>query len=237
MIRRTAAVRSPDPAIASVAALMGDPARAAMLCALFGGGERTAGELAYLAGVAPNAATAHLSKLRAGGLVAMRADGRRRLFRLADADVARALEALAVIAPPAKIAGLSQSRIAADLRHARRCYDHLAGRLGVAVTERLVERSLLAPLRDEAYRPTAGGEAFFEEVGIDLAAARSARRHFAAQCVDWSERRPHLAGALGAALCKTFIDRHWVVRRSDTRALSISESGERWLRTALGITL
>ncbi len=237
MIRKHSTIQSPDPRIASVAVLIGDRARAAMLCALFDGGERTAGELAYRANVSPNAATAHLTKLRAGGLVAMRPEGRRRFFRIANADVARALEALAVVAPPTPVTGFSQARISHELRYARRCYDHLAGRLGVAVTESLMERSFITPVRNESFRPTPVGEVFFAELGIDMPAIRTARRRFAYQCVDWSERRPHLAGALGAALCTAFLHRRWIARKDGTRALTVSESGARWLRSALGINL
>ena len=138
MSRKREISRSADPGVASVAALIGEPARAAMLCALLDAGERPAGELALLGAVAPNAASAHLAKLVAGGLIVARTEGRQRLFRLADSNVARAVEALLAIAPPPKIVALSQSRVAGDLRAARSCYDHLAGQLGVAVTEALV---------------------------------------------------------------------------------------------------
>ena len=138
MARKREISRSADPGVATVAALIGEPARAAMLCALLDGGERPAGELALLGAVAPNAASAHLAKLVAGGLIVARTEGRQRLFRLAGPNVARAVEALLAIAPPPKIVALSQSRVAGDLRAARSCYDHLAGQLGVAVTEALV---------------------------------------------------------------------------------------------------
>ena len=138
MSRKREISRSADPGVATVAALIGEPARAAMLCALLDGGERPAGELALLGAVAPNAASAHLAKLVAGGLIVARTEGRQRLFRLAGPNVARAVEALLAIAPPPKIVALSQSRVAGDLRAARSCYDHLAGQLGVAVTEALV---------------------------------------------------------------------------------------------------
>ena len=228
---------SPDPGIAAVAALIGDPARASMLYALLDGGERTAGDLAYFAGVARNAASAHLSKLRSGGLVCGRAEGRKRLFRLTNEHVARAIEALALIAPPAKIVELSQSRISFELRHARRCYDHLAGRLGVAVTDRLVERGIIQPLRDKMYRLTGRGNEFFSSLDIDADQLQNAPRSFARQCLDWSERRPHLAGALGAALCDAFIANHWVTRKPGGRALKVTAAGEDWLRCTLDVSI
>jgi len=230
-------VRSPDPGVAEVAALIGEPARAAMLLALLGGEERSAGELALRAALAPNAASAHLSKLVAGGLLAVRVVGRQRLFRLAGADVARAVEALSVIAPPANIVALTQSRIAVDLRAARSCYDHLAGRLGVAVTDALVARGAIAPDDDCAYRLTAQGDAFFAALGVDVESARRARRHFARQCLDWSERRPHLAGALGASLRAAFLGRGWVARKSGSRALNVTPAGRGWMRSELEVEL
>jgi DNA-binding transcriptional ArsR family regulator len=227
--------RSADPGVATVAALIGEPARAAMLCALLGDDERSAGELALAAGLAANAASAHLWKLVDGGLLTARSSGRQRLFRLAGANVARAVEALLAIAPPAKIVALTQSRSAGDLRVARSCYDHLAGRLGVAVTEALVARGMIAPVAGRQYRLTTAGEAFFASLDVDVAAARATRRHFASQCLDWSERRPHLAGALGSALRSAFLRRGWVSRIPSGRTLRITSSGLAWLQSALSI--
>jgi DNA-binding transcriptional ArsR family regulator len=234
MTRKAPAARSADPGIAAVAALIGDVPRAAMLCALLGGEERSAGELAAAAGLAANAASAHLAKLVAGGLLLSRASGRQRLFKLASANVARAVEALSVIAPPPKIVALEQSRIAGDLREARSCYDHLAGRLGVAVTDALVARGAIVPEGDD-YRLTERGRAFFASLGVDLESAGQARRRFARQCVDWSERRPHLAGALGAALRSAFLRRRWVARKTASRALRVTPEGRDWMRSALAI--
>jgi len=216
---------------------MGDPGRAAMLCALLGGAELPAGELAGRAGVAANAASAHLAKLVAGGLLQVRASGRQRFFRLAGENVGRAVEALAVIAPPAKIVALTQSRISNELRAARTCYDHLAGRLGVAVTTELVRRRILTPGRGIDYDVTADGETFFASLALNLASVRNLRRHFARQCVDWSERRPHLAGALGAALCDAFLARGWVARAPSSRALRITPAGRSWLLKRLDLSL
>jgi DNA-binding transcriptional ArsR family regulator len=228
--------RSPDPGLSSVAALIGEPARAAMLCALLDEGERPAGELALLGAVAPNAASAHLAKLVAGGLIVARTHGRQRLFRLTGPNVARALEGLLAIAPPPTIVALSQSRAAGDLRAARSCYDHLAGQLGVAVTEALVTRGALVP-EAQAYRLTRHGVDFFASLEIDLEPLRAARRHFARQCLDWSERRPHLAGALGCALRTAFLQRGWVTRKPAGRMLHVTPAGRDWLSTELSIDL
>lgn len=235
MAKRTSIAPSPEPDISQAAALIGDPARAAMLCALFDGRELSAGELAYRAGVAPNVASSHLAKLKSGGLVCMRPEGRQRYFRLANDDVSHALEALTTISAPAKIVSLSQSRISAELQAARSCYDHLAGRLGVALTDALVKRRVIRPSDLDDYETAESAEGFFRTLDIDLDAVRAKRRHFARQCIDWSERRPHLAGALGAALHDTFIANRWVERNNNTRALKIAAAGRSWLAGFLGI--
>lgn len=237
MPRTTAFRASPEPGVAAIGALIGDPARATMLCALLEGRELAASELAGRSGVAANAASAHLAKLVAGGLLSVRASGRQRLFRLSSEDVARAIETLALIAPPAKIIALSQSRISDDLRRARSCYDHLAGRLGVAVTDALVRRKLIVPSTGAQYRMTDKGQSFCASLGIDVEHLRQTRRRFASQCIDWSERRPHLAGATGAALRELFLARRWVERTASSRALRITPSGRSWMRSTLSIEL
>lgn len=231
-----AIVPAADPGVADPAALIGDPARAAMLCALMDGGELTAGDLARRGGLAASAASAHLAKLVAGGLLAARASGRQRLFRLAGAPVAHALEALAAIAPPVRIAALSQSRISEELRTARTCYDHLAGRLGVGVTEGLMCRGLLVAGADGFALPRKGAT-YLTEFGVDVEAARASRRRFANECLDWSERRSHVAGALGAAICDAFLVRRFVERRSANRSLRITPAGGAWLLKNLGVEL
>jgi len=208
-----------------------------MLCTLLDKRELPASELAYRASVAPNAASAHLAKLVSGGLLKVRTSGRERLFSLAGADVARALEALTVIAPPVRIVALSQSRIAADLQAGRSCYDHLAGRLGVSVTDALVERGIIVPSRESSYRLTRETEQFFASLDVNLEELRAERRHFARQCMDWSERRPHLGGSLGAALRDVFLDREWIKSRPSSRALRITSAGQRWMRAALAIEI
>jgi DNA-binding transcriptional ArsR family regulator len=220
--------------IAAVGALVGDPARAAMLNALMGGDAISAGELARLGGVSPSGATAHLHRLRDGGLVVDEAAGRQRMFRLASPELAEALEALALVAPPLPARGLRAVKAAGALKRARTCYDHLAGELGVAVTDALVKREILA--RDDGgFTVTAEGRPWLEELDLDLAALRQARRSFARGCVDWSERSPHLAGSLGAGIASTFLERGLVRRLPGGRALAVTAPGADWLERNLGI--
>ena len=206
-----------------------------MLDALLGGEPTSAGELARIAGVSRSGASAHLRKLREGGLVSEEVVGRTRLFRLASAEVAEALEALASVAPPRKPSGLRQSEAGRALKRGRTCYDHLAGELGVAVTEALVERRILR-LADESFSLTKDGTAWFRDLGVDVAAAYATRRSFARACLDWSERRPHLAGALGAALAAAFFAHGWVRRRPGGRAIAVTRTGEEWLKRELGMS-
>jgi DNA-binding transcriptional ArsR family regulator len=223
-----------DANVAAVAALIGHPARAAMLDALLDGGARAAGDLAHRADVAPSTASGHLLQLLTGGLVVCEAHGRERRYRLASAETAEALEALARLARPARVQSLRAADRAGALRDARTCYDHLAGRLGVAVTEALVDRGALVP-RDACYDVTRAGEEQLRRLGVDVAAARARRRSFARACLDWSERRPHLAGALGAALAEALLARDWLRRRPNDRGLIVTPTGREGLATALGV--
>jgi DNA-binding transcriptional ArsR family regulator len=222
--------------LAAVAALIADPSRAAMLDALSGGEAFTAGELARIARIAPSTASEHLARLEHGGLVTSVRQGRARYVRLAGADVARALEALAVIAPPKRANGLRAWRHGEDLRAARSCYDHLAGVAGVALADALVERRLLEP-GDGAFAITPAGERELEAFGLDVAALRGTRRATARACVDWSERRPHVAGALGAALLAELLGRRWLRRRGDGRALIVTREGAAGMASTFGMAL
>ena len=214
---------------AAVASLVAEPARAAMLDVLMDGGAHPAGELARRAGIAPSTASEHLARLLAGGLVDRAVTGRKRLYSLASSSVGELLEELARFAPPVEVVSLRSAARADALRAARTCYDHLAGRLGVGLTEALVARRALL-LRDSSYELTVVGERLLSGLGVDVAAARTRRRSFARTCLDWSERRPHLAGALGAALANALLDRGWVERRPNDRGLSITSTG----RASLG---
>jgi DNA-binding transcriptional ArsR family regulator len=225
-----------DADLAAVAALIADPSRAAMLDALTGGEPLTAGALARLAGVAPSTATEHLARLERGGLVVSERRGRSRHVRLAGPDVARALEALAAIAPLKRPAGLKAWQHGEALRAARSCYDHLAGVAGVALADSLVERGMVEPA-DRAFAITPAGERELAGFGLDVDAIHGARRATARACLDWSERRPHVAGALCAALLTELLERRWLRRRSDGRALTLTPAGTAGLASTFGVTL
>ncbi|MGX1102665.1 DNA-binding transcriptional ArsR family regulator [Bradyrhizobium elkanii] len=221
------------PKIAQVAALIGDPARANMLSALMDGRTLTASELAYVSGVAPQTASGHLAKLSDAGLLALAKQGRRRYFRLASPHVARVLEGLMVVAQDGPARQRNLWRGGETLRHARTCYDHMAGRIAVAIADRLVQQSFIL-LDEDGGQLTDAGRSFFDEFGVDLRLA-SKRRVFCRPCLDWSERRPHLAGALGAAILHHALEHDWVEHVRDSRALVVTPAGVRDLATTFGI--
>jgi DNA-binding transcriptional ArsR family regulator len=220
--------------IATVGAALADDGRAAMLLALLGGDALSAGELARVAGRSPSGASAHLRTLREAGLVVSEDAGRNRFFRLAGADVADALETLARVAPLRPVRTLRRSEAARALKRARTCYDHLAGELGVDVTGALVRRRLLTSA-DGSFRVTRAGKAWLGDLGIDVDALESNRRVLARPCLDWTERRPHLAGALGAAVADLFFTSGWVRRLPGGRAVAPTPAGREWLRRELGV--
>jgi hypothetical protein len=207
-----------------------------MLLALLDGRELAASELAVRAGVTPQAATAHLKKLVAAKLLVGRAAGRHRFFRLAGADVGHAIETLAAIARPVTVVSLDQSTAMERLRVARSCYDHLAGRLGVAVTDHFVNRGAIER-RGEEFAVTRRGKAILAGFGIDIEAARARRRSFARACMDWTERQPHVAGSLGAGILRAFLERKWLVRNASDRALRITPEGRRAFEDTLKLDL
>ncbi len=211
--------------LSATARLIGDPARAAMLTALLAGRALTAGELAKVAGIGAPAASAHLSKLLDGGVVTVFAQGRHRYYGLASPDIARALEALAAVSPVKVTRTLRLSSAAQALRPARLCYDHLAGELGVRIYDHLVDNEALVVASD-GIELTHRGEAWFAGLGVDVGAARKARRPLLRACLDWTERRPHLAGALASALVTRLLDQGWIVRRAaGERGLRITDAG------------
>ena len=219
------------PNIVGIAALIGERARADILTALMGGQALTATELAQVAGVTKQTASAHLAKLLGAGLLAVESQGRHRYFRLADRDVAQLLESLMGVAFRVGALRLRSSPREPALRKARVCYDHLAGDLGVLAYDGLQERRLL-----RAGGLTANGRAFCAELGIDLDALASQRRPLCRPCLDWSVRRHHLAGALGAALLERYLALGWARRAKGSRVVSFSPRGEQALRQRLGVT-
>ena len=222
----------PSPAaLAETASAIGDPARAAMLSALLDGRALTAGELAGIAGITPQTASAHLARLAEAGLLAVARQGRHRYHRLASPAVARLLEDLSLIAAPPRRPATGPRDAA--MRLARTCYDHLAGRLAVALAASMSARGWIE-LDDEACAVTAEGGAALARLGIGPPSTR--HRLFCRPCLDWSERRPHLAGALGAALCAHCLDQGWVRRRESGRALLVTPEGWRGFADAFGVT-
>lgn len=214
--------------VADVAALIGEPTRAAMLLSLLDGQARTASELARVASLSASATSLHLAKLTQAGLVLVESAGRHRYYRLAGVDVAHALEALGVIATRSAARALSPKQ--RELREARTCYDHLAGVMAVELTRRFEAGGLLQRTRG-GYEVTPRGASWFSDtLQIDVAALASRPRPVTRLCVDWTERRPHLAGALGASMLDCFIARRWLKRRAGTRALSLTESGRAALK-------
>ncbi|MFH8900088.1 ArsR/SmtB family transcription factor [Streptomyces coeruleorubidus] len=220
--------------LARLAALFADETRAACLLALLDGRAWTAGELARHAGVAASTLSEHLGRLVAGGLLAEERQGRHRYVRLADARVAQLVEDLAAqVAPGTAVRprNLRESSAGSAMARGRTCYDHLAGRLGIAVTDALTARGLLQ--QETGFALTDAGLAWFESAGIDL--DRRGRRPLARACLDWTERRPHLAGVAGAALCRHALETGWCVRIGSERAVKVTAAGERALFDLLGV--
>ncbi|GAA4155763.1 winged helix-turn-helix domain-containing protein [Actinomadura keratinilytica] len=224
-----------DSDIAPVAALLADRGRAAMMTALLDGRPLAAGELARVAGVSAQTASAHLARLLDGGLVTVVKQGRHRYYRLGGGDVAQVVEALSRISPPLGARSLRQSRDARRLRMARSCYDHLAGAAGVALFAALVDGGLIEG--DGVYEVTAKGKERLEIMELDVAGIRRRRRKFAGHCLDWTERRPHLNGALGAALLARMIELGWFERGRTRRALEITRQGRSGLADVFGVVL
>ena len=214
--------------LAGVGALLGEPARTRILTALLTGCALTAKELAYFAGVTAPTASSHLSRLVAGQLLVMEKQGRCHYYRLRSADVARAIEGLMTVTPAPVNGWPPNHRIEPALRDARLCYDHLAGRLGVSLCD-LMLRGDYVVLVDGGGELTGAGERFLTGLGVDLERARGAKRRYCRSCIDWTERRHHLSGAVGAALAQVFLERHWVARIQDSRALTVTAGGRKKL--------
>ncbi len=225
-----------DLAVSRIAAAIGEPARARMLYQLVDGHARTSTELAIVAEVSPSTASVHLNRLKAERLIKVWVQGKHRYHSLDGPEVASALEALSVLA------GVSRGKFVPAtpdyLRAARTCYDHIAGTLGVALHDRLKVLGWLAPRsngREDSYDLTPDGVKALEALGVDVAATRMTRRRFAFPCLDWSERRSHLGGAIGAALLKIALKRKWVIQELDNRALSVTSPGRREMLARFGL--
>src|SRR5215470_1077247 len=244
---------SGDANISVPAALIGDPARARLLMALGDGRALPASVLASEAGVAASTASEHLAKLRAGGMLAVEVHGRHRYYRITDPRVMRALEALAEIAPRTPVRSLREGTRAHALRRSRLCYDHLAGQLGVALMNALVESGaisggdgahhpetaasdqLSAPGHDIDYRLTGHGSVLLEQFGIDVDALGRGRRPLIRYCLDWTEQAHHLAGALGAAVTSRLLELDWLRRVPANRAVRLTDAGHAGVASTFGL--
>jgi DNA-binding transcriptional ArsR family regulator len=221
------------PNIARIGALIGERARADILSALLAGKALTATELAAEAGITKQTASAHLAKLLEGNLVAVEQQGRHRYFRLAAPDVAELLESLMGVAFRAGALRTRPGPREPALRRARVCYDHLAGEMGVKLLDALLRRRLLR--NGAGIEITGTGRRFFAEFGVDLELAAKSRRPLCRPCLDWSVRRDHLAGALGAALLERCFELGWASRARGSRVVNLSPRGEAALREKFGL--
>jgi DNA-binding transcriptional ArsR family regulator len=228
--------RHANAAISRIAAAIGEPARARILYCLMDGRARTSTELSVVAEVSPSTASVHLNRLRIARLVKVLVQGKHRFYSLEEPNVAAALEGLSVLA------GGSRDEFVPStpdrLRAARTCYDHLAGAVGVSLHDRFFALRWLSAAsngNDNAYDLSLDGAKAFAVLGVDIQATRILRRRFAGACLDWSERRPHLGGALGAALLKVALKRKWLVQELDGRALIVTSFGRREMLTRFGL--
>jgi DNA-binding transcriptional ArsR family regulator len=226
-----------DPGISRIANLLADPARAKILRTLIDGTMRPAGELAYTANISAQSASAHLAKLVDGGLLASEAQGRHRYFRLASAQVADVIESLAslsvAVRPRAARSPLPSKSVPIQFLRARTCYDHLAGETAVQVCEAMLKTRWLTA-EEREFHVTRLGEKELAALDVDLAAARRSRRVFARACVDLTQRRPHIGGALGAALLDLYVARGWILRTRRSRVVNFTPKGQEAFRRTLG---
>jgi DNA-binding transcriptional ArsR family regulator len=216
-------------AISTLGYLLADPGRAAMLVALLEGRPLPAGELARAASVSAQSASAHLSKLSRGGLITMQREGRCRYYKLAGPRVANALEALGAISTARPAADYILAKADQPLLLARSCYDHLAGRIGVALAEAMQKQRVIVTEGEHDYRVTSKGADWLSRLGVEMESLQHSKRHLARRCLDWTERRPHVGGALGAALLGRFLAHGWLVRNRGSRALRVTLKGRRSL--------
>lgn len=223
-------------AAALIGSVIGVPARANMLAALAGGQALTATELAMHAGVTPQTASSHLKKMTDANFLIVEKQGRHRYYRLSDPRMVDALEPLAHLVPDSPVVHKRPSKQLQDLRESRMCYDHLAGVLGVALVDAMKDHGYLNEGAED-FTPTKMGITFFDGLDIDIEKLRGTRRHLARRCLDWSERRPHLGGALGAALADQFLERGWISRVKDSRKINVTIKGKKAFKNQLGIAV
>ncbi|KOS04440.1 ArsR/SmtB family transcription factor [Paenibacillus polymyxa] len=220
--------------IAMIASLVSERSRAAILTALLDGRFHTASELAHMAGIKPQTASFHLAKMTEAQVVTVEKQGRHRYFGIQDPEVAQVMESLLSIAPPVPIKSFKHASENEALRLARTCYDHVAGQLGVQLMSFFIQKGILSEDQDGLHI-TEPGETFFTDFQIDLTQTRQKRRSFSHKCLDWSERRHHLAGALGNALLDRLFELNWIERLPTTRAIRITADGKRGIKEIFSI--
>ncbi|MGC5326028.1 ArsR/SmtB family transcription factor [Brevibacillus sp. SYSU BS000544] len=222
------------PNISYIASLLADSTRAVILDALMDGRALPAGELAYLARVTAQTASSHLAKLVEGNLLTVEHQGRHRYYRLANPQVAYLLETISTIAPPVQVRSLKQSDQLKQLRFARTCYDHLAGQVGVSISQALLERGYLTE-NEKEYELTASGHDWLKHMGLNVEEQRKKRRAFARKCLDWSERHHHISGSLGVSIASRFVELGWIAKLPGSRAVVLTDQGKEGLQRELGI--
>jgi DNA-binding transcriptional ArsR family regulator len=222
--------------VSNTASLLSDPGRAAILLRLMGGIALPAGELAAIANVAPQTASEHLAKLVEGRLLTVERQGRRRYYRISGEEVANAIEAMMVLSGK-RTRGAARKPGVGTIEHARRCYAHLAGWLGVRVADALQERGFLKASETWNYVLTPGGAEWFREIGVQISPRDMARKKFARRCLDWTERRPHLAGALGRSMYHRFCELKWIAPIGETRIIRVTLDGRRQFWKLLQIVI
>ena len=227
-----------------IASLIGEPARAKILWNLLDGRAFTATELSLVADVSPQSASMHLSRLTEANLLAVERQGRHRYYKFANAEVAAAVEAIANLLPPGKPTRPDTIPGNGHIQYCRSCYDHLAGKIGVAITDRLLHNKLIAMARSGAggaagdeYEVTTAGRKWFAGLGIGIEELQARRRVFSRPCLDWSERRHHMAGSLGAALLEKMLQEDWIRTTRNSRALLVTGKGEKKLQESLGLRI
>ncbi|OAZ39207.1 ArsR/SmtB family transcription factor [Paenibacillus polymyxa] len=222
--------------VAMIASLVSEPSRAAILTALLDGRFHTASELAHMAGIKPQTASFHMAKMTEAQVVTVEKQGRHRYYGIQDPEVAQVMESLLSIAPPVPIKSFKQASENEAIRLARTCYDHVAGHLGVQIMSFFIQKGILSEDQDGLHI-TQQGEIFFADFQIDLKNTRQKRRSFSHKCLDWSERRHHLAGALGSALLDRLFELHWVEHLPTTRAIRITAEGKRGFKEVFSIEI
>lgn len=226
-----------DPDISCVAALLAEPARVRIITSLLDGRALPATELAFSANISPQTASNHLFKLLESQLVEVETQGRHRYYRLSSPEVAEAIEALARILPRGRKKIVKDSPDQQALWFARHCYNHLAGTLAVEIAEKLLERRILVSHATKSYQVTAQGVSWFSELGIDVDSLGTNRSGLAKKCLDWTERRHHVAGPLGTALFKRFVSLNWIAKRRDSRCMRLTDKGRAELERMLAISI